>query len=142
MIPKKYIILGGVVILVICAVFYWFWTTPKADRQNTLSLATESAHTGLINAPLGQLALGGNSPNSNLAQENTKGGNPASPGGVVAQGNSPVVLFDISAQPIFGKNGISPQALLLIIFTIPALALFFLYLWDLLKKRRAKKRLN
>lgn len=142
MIPKKYIILGIVVILAVCAISYWLWTMPKADRQNTLSFLTENAHTGIANAPLTQLALNGNSPNSNLAQGNQKSVNPASPGSAVAIGNpaagNPVVLFDISAQPLFGKNGMSPQALLLIIFTIPALALFFLYLWDLLKKRRIK----
>lgn len=129
-------------ILVICAIFYWFWTTPVSDKQNLVSLITENVHTGLANAPLSQLALGGNSLNSNLAQGNSKGVNPASSGSAVVKGNSPVVLFDISAQPLFGKNGISPQALLVIIFAIPVLALFFLYLWDLLKKRRMKSRKN
>lgn len=138
MIPKKYIILGGAVILVICVIFYWFWTTPVANRQKALSFISETAHTGVANAPLTQLALGGDLSDSNLAQGNTKAVNPASPGSGVAVGNSPVVLFDISAQPLFGKNGMSPVALLLIIFAIPVLALFFLYLWGWLKKRRIK----
>jgi hypothetical protein len=134
----KILLIIGTVILAVCAAFYYFWTMSAADKQNLVSLITENAHTGLALAPLTQVAMGGNPPNSDLAQGNQKGANPASPGGAIAMGN-PLVLFDISAQPIFGKNGISPVALLLIIFAIPALALFFLYLWDLLKKGRIKR---
>lgn len=125
-------------ILIICAVFYWLWIMPETDRQNMLSLFTENAHTGLANAPLTQVALGGNSPNSNLAEENKGEVNPAGPGSVAALWN-PTVLFDISVQPFFGKNGMSPALLLMIIFIIPVLALFFLYLWNFLKKRGIKK---
>jgi preprotein translocase subunit YajC len=136
---KKILLIVLPAILVIGAIFYWFLITPSADKQNTLSFLSENLHTGFVNAPLTQLALGGNPSNSNLAQGNSNSVNPAGPGGNVAMGNpavgNPAVLFDISAQPLFGENGMSPQALLLIIFTIPILALFFLYLWDLLKKR-------
>lgn len=96
------------VVVVVLSVLYFTGILQKfASSQNLgdLSYLSQSAGTGLVAPVTREVALVENSERyatntpqgKNLASQNAAGKS-------VAMGNSPVVLFDISTNPAFGKT--------------------------------------
>ncbi|MCX6721347.1 MAG: hypothetical protein NT026_01960 [Candidatus Staskawiczbacteria bacterium] len=114
----------------------------KSKMLGALSFLAENSHTGLITSPGNQLALKDkeknadqyavNAPLENNAESQASGTKN------VAVGELPTVLFDISAQPLFGKS--SEMSVVLWMCGIAAVLLAIIFLARrIYKKIRLKK---
>ncbi len=97
------------------AFLYTLLVLPKINDENLIDLVMEGAHTGL-SKPVVKIAFEGeNKASDRIAKiENPKGTSVQKQ--EVAKGDSPIVLFDISAQPVFEKNNKAVLILWILIF--------------------------
>lgn len=102
-------------LIVVASFLYALLILPRLNDENLIDLVMEGAHTGLLK-PATEIAFEGqNKASDRIAEiENPTGGSQQKQ--EMAQAESPIVLFDISAQPVFEKNNKAVLILWIIIF--------------------------
>jgi len=122
--------------IVASAFLYALLILPKLNDENLIDLVMEGAHTGLSKPAVKIAFEGQNKVSDRIAEiENPIRESPQKQ--EVAKEDSPTVLFDISAQPVFEKNNKTVLILWIVIF-----ASLIIFIFALIRKIIRKARIN
>jgi hypothetical protein len=140
----------GLIIFTSCSVFviflglYFSGVSVKfGDGKNSpvVGFIIENSHTGLVPADMSQVALNDKNANANRFAvnnqnkvQNTQSANKST---VAMNNDNPIVLFDVSVQPMFTKNNTAGILLLSAVFL-----LILMFAINILNKTRRKSRLK
>jgi hypothetical protein len=130
-------IAGYFLAFIVCGAFlYALLVLPKFNDKNLIDLVMDGVHTGL-SKPVVRIAFDGeNKASEKIAEiENPKRASPQKQ--EIAEGDSSTVLFDISSQPVFGRNNKIVLILWILIF-----ASFIVFIIGLIRKIVKQTKIN